>query len=498
MPRALTDRTSLRRWVRWRHVVVPALVLLAVTLPDLGAGDWRTDTGRYTAVGLQAWRSLFAGVSGETPGGLFWTPHLQPDRLYFAKPPLGLWLHGFAAWVLGPSVFAARLPSVLAALIGVLATAGAVRVFHGRRAAFAAGVVLALTLEYFRRTREASLDLWLAALLAVAVWAVCRGVRRGQRPGVWLGVGGAMVGAALMVKPLVALVGLVVLGGWALWAGGTRFVRPVAVMLTSAVVVALPWHVSMGVMHGEAFWGTYFGAEVADRAAGQIETKPWWFYLVLIARTYWPWLVLVVLCVAAWARGRLLARDARGLWLAAAWAGVWVVALSVFPDKRPRYLVVAYPALAWLAGVRLVLGPAATGRMASVVRTVRRGWPWALQVLLLAALGSAVLPVDLGKLRNPMWDELEGQLDGPMARRVLVAGALGTNDQGRLYLERGAWPGWVGGEAFPTRGDVPIGAVIIDRASGWRERPGERVIARLEPGYGHGSDGLVLSERVAE
>src|SRR5687767_7527832 len=103
-------------WLRARIYILPALALLAVTLPHLEQGDFRTDTGWYSAIGLQAWRT-----------GELWTLYGEPGQPYFNKPPLAFWVHGLALRLLGPSVLAARLPTVLAGLGCVLATVGIVR-----------------------------------------------------------------------------------------------------------------------------------------------------------------------------------------------------------------------------------------------------------------------------------------------------------------------------------------------------------------------------------
>src|SRR5215203_4197899 len=113
-----------RRWLGAQVYLLPAALLLAVTLPHLGQGDFRGDAGWYSAIGLQAWRT-----------GEFWTLYGEPGQPYFNKPPLVFWIHGLVLHLLGPSVLAARLPSELAALGCVLATVGAVRELSGRRAA---------------------------------------------------------------------------------------------------------------------------------------------------------------------------------------------------------------------------------------------------------------------------------------------------------------------------------------------------------------------------
>ena len=163
-------RVRSRVWVRARIWLIPAILLLCVTMPHFAGGDWqRGDSGWYTAIGVQAFRT-----------GEFWSLMGEPGQPYFNKPPLVFWITGFFAWVFGPSAVAARGPTVLAALGCVLVTVSIVREFGNRRAALASGIALALSLEFFRRTREVSLDMWQTLFLLLALWAVAIGVTRGR------------------------------------------------------------------------------------------------------------------------------------------------------------------------------------------------------------------------------------------------------------------------------------------------------------------------------
>ncbi len=260
-------------WARHAWWFVPAAVFLCLTLPHLEQGAFRTDTGRYGAVGLQMWRT-----------GEFWTPYLQPDTPYFNKPPMGFWIHGASLHALGVGVWQARLPTVLAGLGVVLLTGATVRRFANRTRALMAGVILATTLEFFRRTKEISLDMWQALFVFAAVWCVCVAVTRTDRKtgrwrdAWWFSMAGVAIGLALMTKPLTALVAIPLLAVWMLSFGSATRVGWLALSAFVAVLVAAPWHLSMASAHGEAFAGNYFGTEVANRAAGLKETKPWYFY----------------------------------------------------------------------------------------------------------------------------------------------------------------------------------------------------------------------------
>src|SRR2546428_10069374 len=173
--------------------LLPILILFAVTLPHLEEGEFRRDTVVYAAVGRYMW-----------DGGSLVAPHIGPEKPYLHKPPLALWIHGLLLKLFGANLIAARLPSILAAAGAIVFSMLAVRNLGTPREAVTSGIVLALTYEFFRRTREISLDLWQLVFIMAAVWLIAIAIRR-DRP--WpIVLCGVPLGLALLCKPLVALV----------------------------------------------------------------------------------------------------------------------------------------------------------------------------------------------------------------------------------------------------------------------------------------------------
>ncbi|MEO0482645.1 MAG: glycosyltransferase family 39 protein [Planctomycetota bacterium] len=415
--------------MRARVWLLPTLTLLSVTLVKLGQGDFRSDTGWYAAIAEQAVRTgslwtLYADGSGASA---------QP---YFNKPPLAFWIHGVVLRAGGISLEAARLPTVFAALGVVLATVGLVRTLSGPRVALVSGMTLALTYEFFRRTREISLDMWQLLFLMLALWAAAIAVKRGRWH--WLVVAGAPIGLALMTKPLMGLVLAPILAAWLVWLGEARRLGWLAGGVAVAVLVALPWHASMIALHGETFVGQYFGVEIAGRVEQKLSApdgQPAWFYQRLIAKSYWPWLPFAVLAVWSLVRGRGLSRERAGPALAVVWLLVWAVVLAVFPDRRPRYGLVLWPGLAWLVGLWLANRPWA----------FLRGGRWSWEVLtgcvVLAAAVVSATPVRVQRPPNPQWTAL---FDWIRSQRVesgeLWQGGFSGIRGARVYVEFGWWP----------------------------------------------------------
>lgn len=403
-----------------RAAATAVAVLLALTLPHLGQGDYRSDAARYGAVGLQMWRT------GE------WFAMYIGDEPYFNKPPLPFLVHGFFLHAFGANLVALRLPTILASAGVVLVTMNLARRTLGRRRALAAGVVLAATYEFFRRNREVSLDMWQLLFLAAAADQAVRAIAS-RRPRGFLWAGAAL-GGALLCKPLNAFLAVPLLAAWLAAARqGRRWPWLLGTAAVAAAVAAL-WYVPMTLRFGEAFLRQHVGAEIADRSLGHINREPPWYYVEILATTYWPWAAAAA--GGAWAARRLArgARRRRVVAMALVWAVVWFVALSAFPDKRPRYALPLYPALALVAAEGLCRWRTRRAR-AWLGRGMRGLAPGA------AAIGVAIalLPIRFQAPPNRQWTELHAWLRANGAPR-LCAPRLSTNDAGRFYLEYGWWP----------------------------------------------------------
>lgn len=447
---------------RWSWVVLPLVVLLAVTLPKLGQGDWRGDTGWYSALALDAARS------GR------WTLSAGAGEPYFNKPPLVFWILGAALRWLSPSLMVARLTSVLAAGLGVVATAGIARELGSRRLATLAGVILALTYEYFRRTREVSLDMWHGAFLVLAVWCVACGVRR-VRP-VWVLAAGLPIGLALLTKPLVALAAVPILGAWVWRAGGPRLAAWLLGTLAIGIAIALPWHLWQVSMFGDVFLDQYFGREIAARASGQLiggqkATQPVTYYFMQVMAGYWPWLVGVAgaLATRCW-------RTRAGM-LALVWSIAWLALLSAFPDRRDRYAIPIYPGLAILAALgarRLATGRFSQRRWHAALRAFLR---WVAPLAACSAIVVALLPIKVQSSADPQWVALEKFVTSDPAHAALYEGASDGAPAARVYLITGAWPIPTRDAAdrplaMPTRGSL----LFYHRRGGRTPGPGESVV----------------------
>lgn len=447
-------------WMRSRHAMIPAAVALVLCLPGLGQGALATDTAWYTAIAWQAWSDALDGQ-----WGALWTLRGVADQHYFNKPPLAFWLNGLPLIATGPTVAGARLGSVLACVLCVLATARLGRLLAGRAAGLAAGLVLATTWEFVRHSHAFSLDLWMTLFLLLACGAVTAAHAK-PRPRTVL-TAGIWIGAALMVKPLAPLLTLLPLAVWLCVVGRGQWLGWLALAAVVAVLVAAPWHLAMWAQHGDAFAAQYFGREIIDRASGPATgasgaaavfntgSDSVLYYPRIIASAYWPWLLTFVLALVALARGEGSRTSRAAIWMGLVWCAMWLLLLSIFPDKRPRYLLVIYPLAAVAGGVFMA-------RLAPWM--VRQFWHsaerLAAPVAATVCLVLIALAVRIHRPPHTQWALLAAWLAEDPSRQLHV-GAFAPQRGAQVFLDSGHWP-------TPTRGPTgeliappPIGALII-------------------------------------
>jgi 4-amino-4-deoxy-L-arabinose transferase-like glycosyltransferase len=447
--------------LRGRLWLWPLLAMLSLWLPAAGQGWLRTDSHYYAAIASQAFATgeLVALKAGDQP--------------YLNKPPFAFWVHGAVLHVFGVSVLNVRLPALLAAAIGLLATIWLARVLMGWRAAMLAGIVLGFTLEYVRQARAFSLDLWMTAMVmlgaAVLVWG---GLGRVAQPRgrVWQGaiVAGAGVcwGMALLTKPMVAMLVPVLMLAWASTSpagdGARRrwLLAATAIAALVAICVAGVWHVEMWRRLPGDFVRVYLFEQSVQRGLEASEAAPWWLYFRVLAEGYWPWLAALVIGLVALAVGvRPRAVRARsGLVLAGLSVLVWLVVLSVFGGKSPRYLVIVYPMLAMLVSVLLLMSPqGANGRVNRGTRLGRFVTHWAPPIAFVAASVAAVVGVRVHEPIDPAWSTLLSEherLGRPAIRCTPAAHPVSAN----LALLGPGWPALLTSEREP---DLRAGDMLM-------------------------------------
>ena len=338
-----------------RRAVNAALVLFGLVLFGwrLGGHDlWPPDEPRF---GLVAREMLERG----DPIVLS-----RNGRLYTDKPPLFFWAIDAFAILRGGTVdeAAARLPSLLGAVLALLLVARLGERLYDRSTGILGAILFATSLQILERARWASIDMTLHLFVLGAIVLLWEEVESGKTPrrawGGWRAVvaWGAMGLATLakgpvgLVMPLLALVPAFVL---------LRRVRDLPRLFPPAGI-ALYLLVVAG-------WFGPFAARLGLREAVGIATHqtverylnawnaqhPVWYYLWRFPAGFLPWSIFLpaALFAAWWRTGddpAGLPRERTAAVFLTAWTAAILIFFSFSTGKRGVYIIPVYPAAALL------------------------------------------------------------------------------------------------------------------------------------------------------
>jgi 4-amino-4-deoxy-L-arabinose transferase-like glycosyltransferase len=420
-------------------LVLALLVFRLGAVPLVGP-----DEPRYTRVAVEMHRA-----------GEWVRPTLQGEP-WLEKTPLFYWLAGAAFTVLGETETAARLPSVLAALLLVGATALFGARLYGSAAGLHAGFVAGTSLLPFAYARAASMDMLLAATVTVAIGLLALRV---------LGIAGrlaivaaaAATGLATLAKgPLGLLLPLLVLGGYVVatreWRRLRELLDPWA--LAAFLAVAAPWYVAILRDQGRHFLDVFVLNHNVQRFTSTVHNHPGppWYYLLVLLAGLTPWSGLALPAVFRSTPGA----SRRDL-LVLLWIGLPLVFFSLAGSKLPGYILPVVPPLAILMGRaadRLVTEAPTPERMLSS-RVV------ALVGLVLAALLAAA-PAALWRIQDPLWRSAIPLGVWALVVAFFFSWRVGPDPAGAFRLQR------IGAAGLLVLLTLAAPAILASRESGQR------------------------------
>jgi 4-amino-4-deoxy-L-arabinose transferase-like glycosyltransferase len=141
--------------------------------------------------------------------------------------------------------------------------------------------------------------------------------------------------------------------------------RPITA-LTSAMAIALPWYLLVGIETDGKWVQSFFLEHNIGRASTAMEGhagSTLFYYPLAILVGFFPWSILAVpVCLDVWHVIRTGKTWSTSYTFLLCWIGVFVGVFSLAQTKLPSYVTPAYPALALLAGAcieRLLSGESA-------------------------------------------------------------------------------------------------------------------------------------------
>ncbi len=333
--------------VRWRGAAALILLCLALYLPgfaDMPVTD--RDEGRFAQATTQMLET-----------GDFIDIRFQDEPRY--QKPVGIyWLQSISASVFGEmdqrEIWTYRVPSLLGAIVAVLALWWAARPIFGREVALIAAALFAAAVTMNLEARIAKSDGALIAAIALAQGALMRLylVRQPLRDAVglaalfWisLALGILIKGPIAPVVAAVTVLALIIFGGPRDWL--RRLYAPWGIPLL--LVITMPWFIAIGVISEGNFYALSLGKDFGEKVGGgqSVHWGPPGYYFLLFWWTFWPAALVATGGAAIWLwRNRTLRRAAFLL----AWIVPYWLIIEAVPTKLPHYALPIYPAVALAA-----------------------------------------------------------------------------------------------------------------------------------------------------
>ena len=285
--------------------------------------------------------------------GDFVTPRLDGVR-YFDKPPLLYWLISLSSLPAGPTPFAARFWSALAAVgvAGVTAYLG--MLLGGLRVGFLAGLMVAANMGIFLFGRFVKPDLvFIFCIMLAYLGFTLAYLGRGRWP---LALFFAGLGLAALAKDLLGAIGPLGAVGLFLWVTRERPLRPWLPWWGVAIfcAIALPWYALAEWRNHGFLWYTIVDNHLLnftrqrafpdeDVPLGALE------FVIVTVVAFLPWVLAVPAGALRVVRGPRASATDRLWMLFAIWAALVLGFFTLAPFKLPHYGLPAFPALALLA-----------------------------------------------------------------------------------------------------------------------------------------------------
>jgi 4-amino-4-deoxy-L-arabinose transferase-like glycosyltransferase len=323
---------------------------------------------------------------------------------YLDKPAFYFKAVALSLAVIGNNETAARIPSAFFGVALVLLVFAFCRKVHGARCGLLATIVAATTPLYLANARTVIFDIALAFFVSAAIFAgYLAEAAEGKARRNWFLLGAASAGFATLVKgPVGFLVPVLVLlvfnrveGGRGAW---KRLFGPLNLLVFLGLT--LPWFVGLCLAHRDFFhYGLIEESFNRFTAAKKFHrSEPIYFYLLIIATTFFPWsLLLPEASVAAW-KERWAKHPADRLCLL--WSIVVILFFSVSQSKLPGYILSVTVACGIL--LARLFDAALSNPDARAARLVRRATTAFGVVCLLAAAAVAVGAFHTHALAKPL------------------------------------------------------------------------------------------------
>jgi 4-amino-4-deoxy-L-arabinose transferase-like glycosyltransferase len=274
---------------------------------------------------------------------------------WFEKPPLYMWMMSGFMQILGFNSWAARLPSAIFGFATIVLVYLMGKKMFNKTVAFISSLAITTTIQFLYYSRASMLDVTATFFITLALYLYWQ-AKKSEGIYKWI-FSGISTGLAVMTKGFVGLLPFLVIGLYEISLYlfykqkiSRKLVFNYILTFVSFMLIALPWHLTMYRMFGNAFLDKYFFYHVWDRATTAIEDKgnPFFWYVIVLKVSMRIWFV-ALLGALPFSLFRSFKKDKKYLFLS-----IWSVSIflffSVAKSKLVWYITPIYPALVLIVG----------------------------------------------------------------------------------------------------------------------------------------------------
>jgi hypothetical protein len=303
----------------------------------------------------------------------------------FDKPVLYYWSQIISNQVFGEGEFAARMPSVIAA-IALLAL---LYLFaHSRGLGLISCVILLSSIEFFILSRMSITDMLLNYCISGSLLVFFL-VYDDKLKRKWLGVSASLLALGVLTKGPVALALPILIIGLFLLQQKKFFFKKsdLAFMVITFLVICLPWYVAAHIKSAGAFTQAFFWDHNIKRYTSVVSGhhSPWWFYLAGFIGGFMPWTIFLPTVFY------LCFKNRKNLDSSVSFCLIWFISVIAFYNlsstRLLNYILPCFTPLAFLT--------------AYYIKEQQKLLPYAIGLVSIIALSYEV--VYLSPLKNHIW-----------------------------------------------------------------------------------------------
>lgn len=279
------------------------------------------------------------------------------EKFWFEKPPLYFIITAFLYDILGVTEFTSRFFTALMSVVCLIFTYKIAKIISGSRSGFYAILALILNTSYLYYSRTAMLDIILTSFITVSIYYYLKFLTTPKNINLYLS--GLFIGLAVLTKSVVGFLplGFIFVHQIYLWflkeiQLKNFFISFIKIFGTS-LLVSLPWHIYMVILHGNLFIDSYFGYHLLQRFSSEIEDKggPWDYYITVIRNSMRVWYLILLPSLGYLFYKLWKNKKDKNLSLLIISSVVTLLFFSVSSSKLRWYIMPIYPFLSIICGM---------------------------------------------------------------------------------------------------------------------------------------------------